>query len=195
MRNKKIIALLSLTALFFGACTKGQPEFALLNSLLGIQFEGKVSKTITINNLDFPIDINGSCDRTTTEILISKDKGNTWEDAKSVMGSQLSESCRQKGELKFKFLTDNTGFLKFTTGVASTHKLLVKAKAGSNLSSQAEINIKYEPTGTPQPKPVAGIFVTPAAGVVSSANYKMSFRVKAANVQAEGTNYKIKSIH
>lgn len=195
MRNAKIIILMSLAAVFFGACTKGQPEFALLNSLLGIQFDGKVSKSVTIKNLEAPIDIAGSCDRTTTQILISQDKGKTWEDAKSLLGSRLSENCRQKGELKFSFLTDGQGLLKFTSGQASSHNLQVMAKAGSSTSSKAEISIKYEPSGTIQPKPITGIFVTPAAGLVTGTNYKMSFRLKASHVQTEGTNYKIKSIH
>ncbi|MCB0355739.1 MAG: hypothetical protein KDD40_01970 [Bdellovibrionales bacterium] len=178
---------------FILACSNGTPEVTRLTSLSGIEFKGSTSTSVVFTQLTTPVDVEGSCDRSTDSLLLSVDNGKSWNDGKSLLGSRLEIDCRKNSRVKFTFLTDNKGLFQFQENVASEHQLKIIARAGKDSAQEAAITLSYQPENIP-PVPVANSFVLPAAGAINGATYKMKYRVKSANVKSDGTIYRLKTI-
>ncbi|MCB0390808.1 MAG: hypothetical protein KDD58_05950 [Bdellovibrionales bacterium] len=187
--NKILLPLLIILT----ACSEGVPEFTRLNSLSGIQFKGQEVTTLLITELGPQLTLEGSCDRSTDRVLISTDDGKTWSDGQSLMGHRLELSCKIQSHIRFTFLTDNKGLIQFNKNEASKSTIRVIARSGKISASEAQIILDYQPQYK-APTPLAGTFISPSSGVTASTNYKMQFRVKAANVKAASPNFKIKTI-
>lgn len=172
------------------ACSDAELESERLSSLSPILFDGSSNKSVTSAKPD-SLQINASCDKTTSNIWVSESASGPFSSLSSFAGVDLSslvESCRQNSSINLDVL--KFSLVSFEKGEKNQKTLFFRASSGEEKSSVSQLDISYLPPI--EPKAPKGMDLSVAAGTVSSANAKIRYKVgRPIRSISTGTVFKI----
>ena len=174
--------LLSFLILGLAGCTGAKPSLEFLGQLNQPSFDGKASKTISVDSLTAKVQVEGSCDvrAQNLEMAIA---------GQSFLGlSRYCESsevqCQSSQSFSCKLMVSE---LKFTPGEEGLKTLEVRGIAEGSVSGGSQIHVIYKPPG---PKINASV----GAGTVTGENsvFKAKLRVSGQAMSADSGQFSIR---